>query len=341
MKTNKNEVNNAAAALILANGEKYETAAADVNAAETAAAAAVQEMNAKKEEFAAVSAQYTETRNAVTAAELDAAKARYNNGTATNEDALLLANSICNEHAAAAVSDVMNKLAEMLSDKDTKKALHAAVADSVSLGAACRAVRDRYEQYWGKFFQSVGVAVHSTEISPAAFRPHACNPFAVAVTKDGQRAALPMKNGVLRAVTQWNAEKVAIWIVWNDLCTQSYTAAQCEERRALMEQVTAQYVTIETARRERREEMRKARAAERAAAENKDVPALVERNETAAAVHREKAKDAARRTRRAKKDAPAVAADVKALNAAAAAVADVLTTETTTARRRTRRAAAA
>ena len=324
---NVNNVKNTPAALITANGKVKDAPTTDAAADRLATANTAAET--AKEVFVAAASTLRTARETLTAATLDNCRARYAAGVATAEDLLTIANALASDHAAAAVASAFVDLSEIMKGKAVKKAFRAAVADSVSLGQACRNVRDRFA-LWDEYFKAAGVAVEKAEVTPAAMRPHSCNPFAVAVTKDGLFAALPTKSGTLRPVTAWTAEKVATWLTWHALCAEQMTAEDCEQRRALLDQVAAQFAAVATARAEEREARKAAKEAAKKAEELAEAvkageqPAAMledaERLTEEATKQRKQAKAANHTKRAAMKGEKAAKATAKAANAAPAEV---------------------
>ncbi|MBR1800629.1 MAG: hypothetical protein IJ767_03940 [Bacteroidaceae bacterium] len=327
---NVNNVKNTPAALNNANGKTYKVKdAPTTDAAADGLATATTAAETAKEAFVAAASTLRTARETLTAAALDNCRARYAAGVATAEDLLTIANALASDHAAAAVASAFEDMAEVLKEKSVKKALRAAVADSVSLGQCCKHVRERFT-LWGEYFNAAGVAIEKAEVTPAAMRPHSCNPFAVAVTKDGLFAALPAKGGALRPVTAWTPEKVAMWLTWHALCAEQMTTEQCEQRRTLLDQVAAQFAAVATARAEEKAARKAAKEAEKKAEELTEAvkageqPAAMledaERLTEEATKQRKQAKAANRTKRAAMKGEKAAKATAKAANAAPAEV---------------------
>lgn len=286
-----NVTNNTAAALNLANGTKYTPAAAvDVETAAAAVTAAAAIETAAKEAFVNAGSSLREARTATAAATLDAAAARYAAGVATAGDIVLLADDIAANHAAAAVVESFADMCTILEGDECRKAWRAFLSESVTAGAAFRALRENEKA--AAFFAAAGVDVDKKALTPAYIRPHALNAFAVAA-KGGQTfAALPNKAGKLVPVTSWTAEKAAKIVLWNTLCNEQMPAALCEERRALLAQVDTAAAAFKAAQKEERAARAKE---ERAAAAAAALPEYMT-EERAAADERTKE---AKRTRRA------------------------------------------
>lgn len=293
----------------------------DVNAATAAHSTAATDAKAKRTAAKDAAAEAAEAEAQERRRRIDLAAARFATGTATAEDAAILAENAANMNAAAVWEAAANAFASLRKEDAYKTAWNAFHSEAVSLSKACKDAVKIWRLV-APVLNAAAVGVAAADISPKLFAAEAVSPFLCVATASGIKVGI-LGRSRINAVNAWNVEKLVTLLVMNAVICRickadAKAAAAAEAQKDLLIDAAAKLAAAAEAAANSRKASANAAAAQRSAAAAKNIDALAQAQDKAkaAAAVAATAKNAATAAKNAAKNATAAAAKNKAATAA-------------------------